>query len=78
MMENYNSPAFEKVNWDMVTKVETSNGRNCRGCSKSNVCEYQEIVVEEVEKLIGQVEKLNLPLSININCREWDSEVNVR
>lgn len=58
--------------------VETSNGRNCRNCSKSNVCKHQETVVEEAEKLIRQVEKLNLPLSININCREWDGKVNVR
>ncbi|MSA02228.1 hypothetical protein GKG47_09275 [Lactonifactor sp. BIOML-A3] len=51
--------------------VETSNGRNCRDCSKSNVCKYQETVVEEVEKLISQVDELKLPLSININCREF-------
>ena len=56
-------------------KVETSNGRNCRDCNKSNVCKYQEVVVEEVEKLVVQVKKLELPLSININCKEWTSKV---
>ncbi|WP_099467849.1 hypothetical protein [Konateibacter massiliensis] len=55
----------------MSTKVETSNGRNCRNCNKSNVCKYKETVVEEVEKLIVEVANLELPLSININCREF-------
>lgn len=71
MVENYNDPFFQKVDFSKVLKVETSNGRNCRDCSKSNVCKYQETVVEKIEKLIGEVDKLELPLSININCREF-------
>lgn len=51
--------------------VKISNGRNCRDCSKANVCKYQEVVVEEVEKLIGEMGKKELPLSVNINCNEF-------
>lgn len=54
-----------------MPKVETSNGRSCKTCGKSNVCKYQETVVEEVGKIINQVDELKLPLSININCREF-------
>lgn len=57
---------------------DVSNGRNCRMCNKVNVCKYQKAVVEEVEKLIGQIGKMDLPISININCKEWDSRVTTR
>ena len=75
MIENYNDPAFQKVDHSKILKVEASNGRNCRDCNKSNVCKYQETVVKEIEKLIGHLKKLELPLSININCKEWTSKV---
>lgn len=51
--------------------VKISNGKNCRDCSKSSVCKYQEVVSEEVERLIGELEKKELPLSVNINCNEF-------
>lgn len=54
-----------------MPSIQTSNGKNCRNCSKSNVCKYQEIVIEEVERLIGELEKKELPLSVNINCNEF-------
>ena len=54
--------------------IETSNGRNCRTCNKANVCKYQETVVENVEKTISTLEKKELPLSVNINCREWSGK----
>lgn len=54
-----------------MPSVQRSNGRNCRDCSKSNVCKYQEIVIEEVERLIGELETKELPLSVNINCNEF-------
>ena len=54
MIENYNDPAFQKVDHSKILKVEASNGRNCRSCNKVNVCKYQEVVVEEVEKLVVQ------------------------
>ena len=54
--------------------VETSNGRNCRTCNKENVCKYRTDVIEKVEKIIGDVEKLELPLTVNINCKEWSSK----
>ena len=54
--------------------IETSNGRNCRTCNKANVCKYQETVVENVEKMISTLKKKELPLSVNINCREWSGE----
>ena len=52
-------------------KVETNNIKNCRNCNKSNVCKYQEIVLEEVEKLIEELRIKEIPLSINISCREF-------
>lgn len=51
--------------------VKTSNSKNCRNCSKSSVCKYQEVVIEEVERLVGELEKKELPLSVNINCNEF-------
>lgn len=50
---------------------QTNNDKNCRECSKSSVCKYQEVVIEEVERLIGELEKKELPLSVNINCNEF-------
>lgn len=52
-------------------QINVSNGKNCRDCSKSSVCKYQEVVSEEVERLIGELEKKELPLSVNINCNEF-------
>lgn len=54
-----------------MPQVQTSNGKNCRDCSKSSVCKYQEVVTEEVERLVGELEKKELPLSVNINCKEF-------
>lgn len=54
--------------------IETSNGRNCSTCNKSRVCKYQERVVEDVDKMIAALEKKEIPLSVNINCREWGGE----
>lgn len=51
--------------------VQTNNGKNCRDCSKSSVCKYQEVVTEEVERLVAELEKKELPLSVNINCSEF-------
>lgn len=51
--------------------VKTSNGKNCRDCSKLNVCKYQEVVTEEVERLVGELESKELPLSVKINCNEF-------
>lgn len=54
-----------------MPSVQTSNSKNCSDCSKANVCKYQELVAQEVEKLIGELEKKELPLSVNINCNEF-------
>ncbi|WP_285945760.1 hypothetical protein [Thomasclavelia cocleata] len=51
--------------------IETSNSRNCSTCNKSSVCKYQERVVADLEKMIVALEKKEIPLSVNINCREW-------
>lgn len=51
--------------------IQTSNGRNCRDCSKSSVCKYQAVVTEEVERLIGELKNKELPLSVNINCNDF-------
>lgn len=56
--------------------VETSNGKNCRTCNKAAVCKYQAKAVTEVEKLIETVKLLDLPFSININCKEYDCKIN--
>lgn len=57
--------------------VNTSNSKNCRNCSKSSVCKYHEVVTEEVERLVGELEKKELPLSVNINCNEFVQEKTV-
>ncbi|WP_156882351.1 hypothetical protein [Lacrimispora indolis] len=75
MIENYNDPSFQKVDFSKMLKVETSNGRNCGDCSKSNVCKYRSAVIEEVMELTESVKNLELPLSININCREFLGKV---
>lgn len=54
-----------------MPSVQTSNGKNCRDCSKSSVCKYQEVITEEVERLVAELEKKELPLSVNINCSEF-------
>lgn len=54
--------------------IETSNNRNCSNCNKASVCKYQERVVTDVEKITTALEKKELPLSVNINCREWSGE----
>lgn len=54
-----------------MPSVQTSNGRNCRDCSKANVCKYQEVVIKEVERLIEELESKELPLSVNIKCNEF-------
>lgn len=51
--------------------VKINNSKNCRECSKSSVCKYQEVVTEEVERLVRELEKKELPLSVNINCNEF-------
>lgn len=54
--------------------IETSNGRNCTTCNKASVCKYQENVIRDVEKMIVALEKKELPLLVNINCREWNGK----
>lgn len=70
MITNYNDPLYQKVDLNVFT-VKTSNGKNCRNCSKSSVCKYREVVSEEVERLVRELEKKELPLSVNINCNEF-------
>lgn len=66
-----NSMIIMQKNEERKIVTQTSNGRNCRTCSKVTVCKYSEEVVEKVENLIGEISKMKLPLSININCLEW-------
>lgn len=66
------SNCLPKTNSDpAMPLVKTSNSKNCRNCSKSSVCKYQEVVTEEVERLIRELEKKELPLSVSINCDEF-------
>lgn len=57
--------------------VKTSNSKNCRDCSKSSVCKYKEVVTEEVERLVCELEKKELPLSVNISCNEFQQKQTV-
>lgn len=69
----------EYVNREVKTMstihIQTSNGRNCKKCNKSNVCKYKDTVEDHVKMLISTLEKQELPLSVNINCREWSGEL---
>ena len=53
--------------------IETSNGKNCKTCNKSSVCKYKDSIEREVKRIIEELEEKELPLSVNINCREWSS-----
>lgn len=68
-LEKLNNFYSKSEKREIVT--ETSNGRNCRNCNKSTVCKYSDDVEKEVGKLIAEVAKMELPLTVNINCREW-------
>lgn len=70
MTTNHNDPLYQKVDLN-VFAVKTSNSKNCKECTKSSVCKYQEVVIKEVERLVGELEKKELPLSVNINCNEF-------
>lgn len=65
---------LEEVKIIETVHIETSNGRNCSTCNKSSVCKYQERVIADVEKMIAALEKKEIPLLVNINCREWGGE----
>ena len=65
---------LEEVKIIETVHIETSNSRNCSTCNKSSVCKYQERVVADVEKMITALEKKEIQLSVNINCREWGGE----
>lgn len=51
--------------------TEVNNTKNCKNCIKSNVCKYQEKVIQEIENLTNTLSKMELPLTANIYCREW-------
>ena len=67
-LEDYYSKKNENV-----LHIETSNGKNCTTCNKSSVCKYKDSIEREVERIIEELEEKELPLSVNINCREWSS-----
>jgi len=54
--------------------IQISNNNNCRNYNKTNVCKYQENVIKEIEKIISDVDKLELPLLVNINCTEYSGK----
>lgn len=56
--------------------VNTIKGKHCRYCSKSNVCKYREVAMEEIERLVEESKKKELPLSFNISCAEFQHEIN--
>ena len=64
---------YYSKNNENVLHIETSNGKNCSTCNKSRVCKYKENIEREVERIVKELEEKELPLSVNINCREWSS-----
>ena len=54
--------------------IEISNGKNCTTCNKSSVCKYKDDIEREVERIVEELEEKELPLSVNINCREWNNK----
>lgn len=54
--------------------IKTSNGKNCTTCSKSTVCKYKNNIEREVGRIVEELEGKELPLSVNINCREWSGK----
>ena len=37
------------------------------------MCKYKDSIEKEVKRIIEELEEKELPLSVNINCREWSS-----
>lgn len=58
--------------------IETSNGKNCTKCNKSNVCKFKDTVEDHVKMMISTLEKQELPLAVSINCREWSGELELK
>ena len=54
--------------------IETSNGKNCTTCNTSSVCKYKDGIEREVERIVEELEEKEFPLSVNINCREWNNK----
>lgn len=74
MFPNTHNLPLTNSNPPMPT-VNVSKGRDCTTCNKENECKYKESVTEEVTKLLSNIEKLNLPLFLNINCQEWNGKI---
>lgn len=51
--------------------IKTSSNRNCTTCNKAKVCKYKESVTGNVEKITEGLKQKELPLLMEINCREW-------
>lgn len=51
--------------------VRISNGKNCTTCNKAKVCKYKESVTGNVENITEEFKQKELPLLVEINCREW-------
>lgn len=58
----------------LMPTANVSKGGDCTTCNKENVCKYKESVTEEVTNLLSNIEKLKLPLFLNINCQEWSGK----
>ena len=65
---------IERLEFETVpAQWDGSNGKNCTTCNKSSVCKYKDSIEREVKRIIEELEEKELPLSVNINCREWSS-----
>lgn len=68
---NYSGDSSEDNKSEKALNIEIISSRDCSTCGKSRVCKYQENVTKDIKELVATLEEKELPLSININCREW-------
>lgn len=57
----------------MINTTAVSNGKNCASCNKQRVCKYKDDMENKINEIMNNFKDMELPLTININCREWDS-----
>lgn len=63
--------------WGDNIITETYNAKICQNCNKLNVCKYSDRVLKQTKELTDGVSKLDLPLIINVKCKEWMGKSNI-
>ena len=67
----YSGNSSEDNKNEKALNIEVISSRDCSTCNKSRVCKYQENVTKDIKELVATLEEKELPLTINISCREW-------